>query len=86
MKVQTKRVFRSSGQIAIEYMLLLGLVAAIVLVGLQKYVMRTREASNIYFNKVVIGLDGPRPRFCGDGLCTMPPEDPKVCCTDCGGC
>ena len=82
MNFQINKFLRSSGQAAMEYMLLLGLIAAIVLMGMQKYITRTQEASNTYFNKIVVGVDGDKPRFCGDEICT-PPENRKNCCWDC---
>ena len=51
------------GQAAIEYMLLLGLVAAIVLVLFKsEFPVRIKTYTNLYFNKVVVGILGQPPR------------------------
>ena len=55
-------------QTAIEYMLLLTTVVAIVLIGFRKYLPEINEASNIYYNRVVPGILGAPPR-CGDACC-----------------
>ena len=73
-------------QTAIEYMLLLAAVVAIVLVGFNRYLPRFHETSNIYFNRVAAGVYGKPPR-CGDGICTSPTfENCEKCPTDCGSC
>jgi len=61
---------RKDGQTAVEYMLLLAVVVAIVLMAFRTYLPRIYSSSGIYFNRVVVGIIGPTGR-CGDG----PPED-----------
>lgn len=58
----------NKAQTAVEYLLLLTTVVAIVLVGLKTYLPVIYEASNIYYNRVVPGIIGQPPR-CGDGCC-----------------
>ena len=76
-----KFFYKKSGQSVIEYATLIVFVIGAIWV-MQKYITRTQEASNTYFNKIVVGVDGDKPRFCGDEICT-PPEDRKNCCWDC---
>lgn len=86
------------GQSAIEYMMLLAAVVAIVLAGFKDYLPRFYEASNVYFNRVGVGIYGDPPR-CGDGCCgavrffgnaseTCPKdkENCAKCPIDCGEC
>jgi len=77
----------SAGQAAVEYMLLLGVVVAIVLVGFKTYLPRALEASNVYYNKTAVGILG-QTTPCGDGICDVFLESPDTCCADCriGGC
>ena len=49
------------GQIAIEYMLLLGIVVAVVLVGFRTFLPRSYSISEKYFNAVSCGIMGPPP-------------------------
>ncbi len=72
------------GQSAVEYLLLLGVVVAIVLVGFQKYVPKTYNAANTYFNAVSNNIMGA-PNRCGNGSCDRG-ESKINCCVDCGGC
>ncbi|OGX34498.1 MAG: hypothetical protein A3C36_03455 [Omnitrophica WOR_2 bacterium RIFCSPHIGHO2_02_FULL_52_10] len=87
---------KNKGQTAIEYMMLLAAVVAIILVGFKNYLPRFYEASNIYFNRVGVGIYGEPPR-CGDGCCgpirffgnmsepcPAAIEDSRKCPTDCG--
>ena len=77
------------GQSAIEYLILLGAVVALVLMGFQTYLPRFRETSNIYYNRVAEGIMGDAPS-CGDGVCDQKgqgwPENCRDCPTDCGEC
>lgn len=50
-----------NGQQALEYVLLLGIVVAIVLFGFRKYIPQTRTASELYYNKVAVGILGEKP-------------------------
>ena len=52
---------KSGGQTALEYMILLGIVAAIVLVGFKIYLPKSRGASEIFFNTVSNALLGAPP-------------------------
>ncbi|VAX37854.1 hypothetical protein MNBD_UNCLBAC01-1678 [hydrothermal vent metagenome] len=79
-------------QNAIEYMLVLMVVAAIVLIGFKQYLPITYNASNRYFNRVVIGIMGD-PNPCGDGVChpifefrDKENKCPKDCCPPSGIC
>jgi hypothetical protein len=49
-----------SGQTAIEYLLLLGVVVVVVLVGFRKYVPQARNDSELYYNRVATGLMGDK--------------------------
>lgn len=69
------------GQTAVEYMLLLAAVVAIVLVGFRTYLPSFQETSNYYFNQVGIGVLG-EPPHCGDGSCSGP-ENRENCPPDC---
>lgn len=73
------------GQTAIEYLLSLGVVVVIVLVGLTTYLPRTRQAANQYLQRVGEGVVG-EPSSCGDGCCLRPVEGDTTCCVDCGAC
>ncbi len=74
----------NGGQTAIEYMLLLGVVVAAVLIGLRVSLPRTRVSAERYFNRTVIGILGA-PNPCGDGYCCNPFEDNEKCPPDCDG-
>ncbi len=73
------------GQAAIEYMLLLGVVVAIVLVGFRLYLPRAKNSAGRFYNKSVVGIMGNASR-CGDGYCDPNFEDFERCCADCSGC
>ncbi|MBN1870118.1 MAG: hypothetical protein JW847_06060 [Candidatus Omnitrophica bacterium] len=72
------------GQTAIEYLLLLMTVAAIVLVGFKTYMPRIQETANIYYNRAAPAILGDAPR-CGDGICSAF-EGCEKCPPDCGIC
>jgi len=75
-----------TAQTAIEYLLLLTTVAAIVLVGFGTYLPRFQETTNIYFNRVARGVLG-EPPHCGDSNCQRQWfEDCERCPSDCGNC
>lgn len=70
-------------QTAVEYMLLLGAVVSIVLIGFKVYLPSLQETSNYYFNQVGIGVLG-EPSKCGDGFCNGPIiENSEKCPSDC---
>lgn len=73
------------GQTAVEYLLSLGVVVVIVLIGLNTYLPRTRQAANQYLQRVGEGVVG-EPSSCGDGYCMDPVEDRTTCCVDCPPC
>jgi Flp pilus assembly pilin Flp len=82
----------SKGQTAIEYMLILSAVSAIVLVGFRTYLTTVNKSSKLYFNRAATGVMG-KPNPCGDGVCCCEncspcdgEETPENCCIDCGGC
>lgn len=76
---------QANAQTAIEYMLILAVVVAIVLIGLKTYLPRTQVAANAYLNRTVIEILGEPPR-CGDGICAPIFENAIKCCIDCGVC
>jgi len=71
-------------QTAVEYMLLLGAVVGIVLVGLKLYLPRINETSNVYFNRAAYGIYG-EPNRCGDGNIGRF-ETRENCCVDYKSC
>ena len=91
---------KKNAQTAVEYMLLLTTVVAIVLIGFKYYVPEFTKAANIYSDRVTRGIAG-EPSRCGDGCCgQFDPvfggcnglfsgasfEDCYNCPTDCGEC
>ena len=54
-------------QTAVEYILLLGTVMAIVLVGFHTNIPRVFNAANVYQNRIFEGIAGPPPK-CGNGV------------------
>jgi len=63
-------------------MLLLAAVVGIVLVGFKIYLPSINESTNVYFNRVAVGIYG-EPNRCGDGVCNAPFETGINCCVDC---
>jgi hypothetical protein len=59
---------KKSAQTAVEYMLLLAAVVAIVLIGFKYYLPEFTQTSNMYFNRVAEGIMG-EPPLCGNGCC-----------------
>jgi len=59
----------TKAQTAVEYMLLLGAVVSIVLIGFKSYFPTFQLTSNYYFNQVGIGVLG-EPNKCGDKICS----------------
>lgn len=76
--------FNRRAQTAIEYMLLVGVVVALVLVAFKVYLPGTRISANTYFNRAFIGIVG-EPNPCGDGYCCGFFEDLEGCPPDCDG-
>ena len=56
-----KRIPPNNGQQALEYVLLLAIVVAIVLFGFKKHVPATRDSAELYYNKVAVGILGEPP-------------------------
>lgn len=56
-----KRILSHNGQQALEYVLLLAIVVAIVLFGFRKYIPQTRNSSELYYNRVAVGILGEPP-------------------------
>ena len=73
---------QKKGQTAVEYLLILGAVMIIVLIGLRTYLPRAWQASDLFFNRAGRGVLGP-PSRCGDGNCEFPYETRELCCQDC---
>lgn len=55
------RLLANKAQTALEFMLLLAIVAAIVLVGFRLFLPKSRVASEKYFNALGNQLTGPGP-------------------------
>jgi len=79
---KTKKALKA--QTAIEYMLLLAVVVAIVLIGFRNWLPMTHAGANLYFNNVSQGILGMAPR-CGNGVLDLG-ETAERCCEDVGGC
>lgn len=56
------------GQTAVEYLILLATVMAVVLMAMNKDILDMQETGNIYVDRVTEGLIGPPPK-CGDCVC-----------------
>ena len=63
----TTNTKRNIGQTAIEYLVLLSAVVAIVLIGFNTYIPRINTSSNVFFNRTAVGIYGD-PNRCGDGV------------------
>jgi len=72
---------KSKAQAAVEYILLLGTVVIIVMVGFQNFLPRVKNASEVFFNASADGIVGDPPR-CGNGSCDYG-ENERTCCLDC---
>lgn len=82
MKKKDIRRHRENAQTAIEYMLLLGVVVAIVLIAMKVQLPQVKRYANEFFNRTGAGIvDRPNP--CGDGYCCVPFEDADKCPPDC---
>jgi Flp pilus assembly pilin Flp len=51
----------NQGQTAIEYLLLLAVVVAIVLVGFKTYLPQSHNAVDLYYNRAAVGIMGKPP-------------------------
>jgi Flp pilus assembly pilin Flp len=60
-RLRKNLVSHTQGQTAIEYMLLLAIVVAIVLIGFKKSLPRVHNAANLYFDRVAVGIMGDPP-------------------------
>ncbi len=80
MKNQVNLISRKS-QTAVEYLLLLAAMVVIVLIGMQVFLPRAHDSSELYFNRVSLGIVGNPPR-CGDGICQENYETWLNCCVD----
>ena len=70
-------------QAMIEYMLLLAVVISIVLVGFKTYLPQSKNSSELFFNRVGVGIMGEAP-ICGNSFVDEGECDPDNCCTfDC---
>ena len=71
---------RPNGQTAVEYLLLFGVVMAIVLVAFRTHLPRVYPAVNTYFfNTFINELYGP-PSPCGDGVVQNSEGPPHCSC------
>lgn len=81
-----KNLRRRNAQTTIEYMLLLGVVVALVLVAFKVYLPMLQNTGNIYFNTTARAILG-KPNPCGDGYCCSRPgqefENVEKCPQDC---
>lgn len=76
----------NQGQSGIEYLLILAVVVALVMISFKTMLPKVFTSSNVYFNEAAKGVMGPGPR-CGNGQCeTLYNESIDTCCVDCGGC
>ncbi len=73
------RLNRSRGQTALEYLLLLAVVAAVVFAGFKTFVPQTRQATEGYYNQVSRVLQGETPQPVNGGWCPAYCPDPKAC-------
>src|SRR3989338_837820 len=75
-----------NAQTVVEYMMLLASVVAIVLIGMKQYYPVVFNSSDIYYNRVVLGVLGEGPS-CGDTQCmNIAGENCETCAPDCGAC
>lgn len=78
-----KKVYKGrKAQTAVEYMLLLGVVVALVLIAFKVSLPTMRVSANTYFNRAVVGIMG-NPNPCGDGICNPDFENYDKCPVDC---
>ncbi len=82
MKNAHRYPYQRNAQTAIEYMLLLAVVVAIVLVAFKVSLPKTQRSANAFFDRATLGLIG-KPNPCGDGFCCHPYEDFYKCRPDC---
>lgn len=81
MSLLNKSIKNKSGQTAVEYLLLLGVVVAVVLIGFRTHLPRIYGSSQTYWNRVGKGILGD-PNPCGDGMCCFG-ESFEACPVDC---
>ncbi len=68
----------------VEYMLVLMVVMAVLLIGFKTYMPKVQEYSNAYFEQTTCAIFG-EGNPCGDGTCSQW-EDCIKCPVDCGTC
>ncbi|MBP9855529.1 MAG: class III signal peptide-containing protein [Candidatus Omnitrophica bacterium] len=75
---------QKKAQTAIEYMLVLAVIVASVMIAFPKYMPRITNAANTYYNKAASGIVGNGSR-CGDGACDQfeIKDNGARCCADC---
>jgi len=56
-----KEDVKHAANTAVEYMLLLGIVVVVVLLGFGVFFPRINRATNVYFNEIANGLMGKPP-------------------------
>ena len=69
-------------QTALEYLLLLMAVAAIILIGFKTYMPAIQETANVFYNRAAPAILG-KPSRCGDGICSSYEEHKATCPPDC---
>jgi len=81
------RIFLKQGQTAVEYMLLLAIVVAIVLIAFKTLLPKSKDSSGLFFNKAAEGIMG-QANPCGDCFCDVAgnKENCEKCPVDCGFC
>ena len=82
MKSKKNKATAHQAQTIVEYLLLLAVVVAIILVGFKKFVPKAGMHSELYYNRVSLGIMGDAPS-CGDSRCARPFENEETCCVDC---
>ena len=70
-------------QTAVEYLILLAMVVAIVLIGFRTLLPKAQVNTQGFYNKAAVGIMGRAPH-CGDGICNgFQMENPEECVVDC---
>lgn len=75
----------NDAQMMVEYMLVLMVVVAVVLIGFKTYLPKANEYANTYFEQTTCAIFG-EGNPCGDGVCASRWEDCAKCPLDCGAC
>ena len=77
--------YQLCGQSTIEFLLIFGVVMAVVLVSFQRHLPRVSTAANSFFYDQVNALYG-KPSNCGDNKLSPAENKYLTCCLDDGTC